>query len=110
MAANKASPMPMGAMKVSCDFSAASMSTTNTRRDVKNISMNNPCEMDVPPPKTEFARAMLTGNMAETRPPAQREAISCTGKKMTPRSQGSCPDRQSPTVIYKNISIAAFRL
>jgi hypothetical protein len=37
-----AKPMPMGAMKVSRDFSWASMRTTKTSSAVKNISRNSP--------------------------------------------------------------------
>ena len=46
-ATNNASPMPTGAMKVVRDFSAASIKTTKTSSEVRNVSMNTPWAMEV---------------------------------------------------------------
>ena len=85
MATNKARPIPIGARNVSLDFSIASMRTTNTKSAVKNISIKSPCVIEVPPPKSELASEIGTGNMADTRPPAQSEATSCAGMNSAPR-------------------------
>lgn len=65
IAINSASPMPTGARNVLFCFSAASIKTVKTSRAVKNISMNTPCAIDVPPPSC--VRTLSgPGNNAET--------------------------------------------
>jgi len=66
---NKASPIPMGARKVPLCFSAASMKMVKTSSAVKNISMNKPRAMEVPPPRVvETFRG--PGNKADVTPAA----------------------------------------
>jgi len=62
---NKESPIPIGARKVPLCFSAASMKMVKTSSEVRNISMNKPRAMDVPPPRVvETLRG--PGNKADT--------------------------------------------
>ena len=44
-------PIPIGAIKVPLCFSAASMKIVKTSSAVKNISMNRPWTIEVPPPR-----------------------------------------------------------
>lgn len=50
--------MPMGAMKVWCDFSCASMRTTKTSSAVRNISRKSPWAVEVPPESVVLASWM----------------------------------------------------
>lgn len=90
--------MPMGAMNVSFDFSAASIRTTKTSSAVMNISMNRPWAMDVSGARVvlTFVMPLTPVNMQDTNPPAHIQAMSCAGIKNALRSHGSCPERLRP--------------
>lgn len=88
----------MGAMKVSLDFSAASIKTTKTSSAVMNISMNSPWAMDVSGANVVLTVEMPLGppNMADTSPPAHMHARSCDGIKNAVRVHGILPPRLRP--------------
>lgn len=93
--------MPTGAMKVSLDFSAASIRTTNTRYDVKNISANKPWAMFIPGARVVFKDSMSPGNMAFTTPPAAMQEMICVGTRNAARIHGSWPLKHMPSTTYK---------
>ncbi|KAJ8123088.1 hypothetical protein O1611_g9680 [Lasiodiplodia mahajangana] len=85
-------------MKVSRDFSAAKINTTNTRYDVKNISANSPCAILTPGASVVFNDEISPGKMTFTTAPAHMHATSCEKMKITVLFQGSRPASAKPTV------------
>ena len=69
-------PIPIGAMYVALCLTAASMTTVKTNKIVVNISMKQPCAMDVPPPS--FRSTVIgPGKVADATPAAAMEAMIC---------------------------------
>lgn len=89
--------MPIGARKVSLDFSTASIRTTKTRIEVRNISMKRPWAIDVPAARVVLTLPTSPENMARTRPPATMDASSCDGMRKVVRSHESWPERLRPS-------------
>lgn len=83
-------------MKVSLDFSAASMRMTKTSCAVMNISMKSPCATDMPGLRTVLTFDRSAPNIAATSPPAHIDASSCAGTRKAVRSQGTWPDKLRP--------------
>lgn len=96
----RASPMPIGARKVSFDFSAASMRMTKTSSAVMNISINNPFAVDVSADNKVLTAKIWSLNIAAASPPAHMDASSCAGMRKAVRAHGSCPARLKPKDTY----------
>lgn len=95
-AMNNASPMPIGARKVSLDFSTASIRITKTSCAVRNISMKRPWATDVADDRMVVTFTIGPGNMASTSPAATMEASSWAGIRNAVRSHDSWPLRLNP--------------
>ena len=93
------SPMPTGAMNVPLCFSAASMKIVNTSCAVRNISMNSPCALLVPPLR-DVVTARGPGNKALTIPADAIAPSICAMKTRAPRIKGTAPMRQRPRVTW----------
>jgi hypothetical protein len=107
IATNNARPIPIGAIKVSLLFSAASIRTTNTSSAVIKASMKTPCAMLVSGDNEVLVAATLPGNIHCTNPPALIAARSCAGRRKSPRSGGSVPPSTKPSVTFDIVSIRA---
>lgn len=96
---NKANPMPMGAINVARDFSAASMRMTKTSSEVRNISMKTPCAIVVPFVKRVMVNSgPLPGNKQELRAAPAIPPSSWAGKRNAPRIHGRVPVKHIPNV------------
>lgn len=92
----RASPIPIGARKVSFDFSAASMRMTKTSSAVMNISIKSPFAVDVSADNNVLTEEISLLNIAAARPPAHMDASNCAGMRKAVRAHGSCPARLRP--------------
>ena len=96
-ATKRDSPIPIGAINVAFDFSAARNSTVRTSSAVKNISIKSPCAIDVPPVNLVWTDR-VPGNMHKTSAAATIPPSICGGNKSAPRIGGSAPARTKPSV------------
>lgn len=96
-ARKKERPIPTGARNVALCFTTASMIITNTSWAVKNISMNKPWDMDVPPPKV-VSTLRLFGNRQDATPAAAMPPRICAMTTRTLRTAGNPPTRKSARV------------
>jgi hypothetical protein len=78
-----------------------------TRREVRNISINSPCAIDVSGASVVKTAEIFQGNMTETSALAQIAPINCEGLRKRLRIQGSWPAMQRPNVTCDFVSIAA---
>jgi hypothetical protein len=90
-------PMPMGARKVPLCFSAASMRMVKTSMAVRNISMNSPLTIEVPPPRV-VDTFMAEGKRHETIPAAAMAPRIWPMKTSRPRTHLHAPIRQRARV------------
>ena len=103
---NRDNPMPMGARKVPLCFSAASMRMVKTNMAVRNISMNRPLTIEVPPPSVVDTFIAL-GKRQETTPAAAMAPRIWPMKTRRPRSHLHAPMRQRARVTYERVSVLA---
>ena len=89
--------MPTGARKVPLCFSAASIKMGKTSMAVKNISMNNPRAIEVPPPRVVDTFIAL-GKRHETTPAAAMAPRICAINTRKPRNHLTAPIKQSARV------------
>lgn len=91
-ATNNAMPIPTGARNVALCFSAASMKTVKTSKEVRNISRKTPRAGDIP-----ALNVVLTdkgpGTRAWTTPAAAIPASICATKHMIALGRGTLPMR-----------------
>ena len=99
MATNSAKPNPTGAMKVALCFSMARKKTVRTRKMVRNISMNKPCETEVPPPR-EVRTVRGPGRSALVMAAATIPPSSCTTTRRAPRKGGIVRMSTRPRVTF----------
>jgi hypothetical protein len=102
MQLNMAKPIPMGAMKVSRDFSCASMRMTKTSSAVNSISMTSPWPVVVPPERVVLACQTGIGNSARAIAAATILPSSCVGTRMAARTQGTWPVMARPRVTCQD--------
>ena len=96
--------MPIGAINVALCFSAANMNTVKTNSVVRNISINNPCGMDVPP--DDFVPTVNgAGNKHETIAAAMMPPRIWTVMRSAPLTQESPPMRHKPSVTREKFNI-----
>jgi len=98
----------MGARNVARCFSTANMKITSKNWIVRNISMNNPCTIEVPAPK-ETLTSKGPGKRAETTPAAEMPARTWQGKTRRPRIGGTAPMRTRPRVTWGWLALWCFK-
>ena len=102
---NKASPMPIDAMNVALDFSAANIKMVKSSSTVRMASMNKPWAIEVPPLKV-VSTSRGVENMQETRATATMSPSTWAGTSSKPRAQESVPLITIPNTTW--IKISAF--
>lgn len=101
-AMKSAKPMPIGARKVPLCFSAASMRMVKTSMAVRNISMNSPLTIEVPPPRV-VETFMAEGKRHETIPAAAIAPRIWPMKTSKPRTHLQAPIRQRARVTCEEV-------
>ena len=88
-------PIATGARTV--DLVAASIIVTKTNSAVRNISINRPCSIEVPPPNL-VPTSSGPGNKAETAPAAAIPPSNWLARANRPRQTDSLPTRHFANV------------